>query len=99
MLGTVPVPVRVVLEVEALDVLVEGADVLLRGFNNTHDQDSLVTRTALRAAFNASAMRPSWLMAEDLRHACTAASISARAVSVRGRGFSCTGVQPSRAIR
>src|SRR5699024_6966167 len=73
-LGAVPVPVHVVLDVEALHVLVEGADVLLRGFNDGHRFISSMIRLA----------RSSPLMSPDQYWCSTASTFSSgRVGSVR----------------
>src|SRR5699024_4250589 len=74
MLGTVPVPVHVVLNVEPLHVLIEGADVLLRRFNNGHRFISSTIRLA----------RSSPLMSPDQYWCSTASTFSAPSGRVGG---------------
>src|SRR5699024_9380628 len=66
LLGAVPVGVDVVLDIEPLHVLEEGADVLLRGFNNGHRFISSTIRSA----------RSSPLMSPDQYWCSTASTFS-----------------------
>src|SRR5699024_801163 len=74
LLGTVRISVQVVLNIEALHVLVEGADVLLRRFDNGHRFISSTIRLA----------RSSPLMSPDQYWCSTASTFSAPSGRVGG---------------